>query len=137
MRLLKLIQLDGCILHPGRAAELPPTAYRLPPTARRGISVVVVLGLIAVTLATSYAIMRSQVSAVRIQQNSGRQNLARQAAMVGLSVAIRAMEQSSWGGVNSAVNGTLNSLDSYSATYTAGDDSLTAASPSYSEYPYR
>ncbi len=98
---------------------------------------IVVLSLIAVTLAASYAIMRSQVAAVRIQQNSNRQNLARQAAMVGLSVAIRTMEQSNWAGVNSTISGTLNSQDNYSATYTAGDDSLTSAISSYAEYAYR
>src|SRR5579871_2531730 len=105
--------------------------------ARRGISIVVVLGLIAVTMAASYALMRAESSTVRIQQNSNRQALARQAAMVGLSVALHNMEQSSWGGVGTTTTGTLDSQNSFSVTYTAGDSSLTSSSPSYSEYPYR
>jgi hypothetical protein len=112
-------------------------AKRSARAARRGISVVVVLAILAVTLASSYAIMRSQFVSNRIQQNSNRHGLARQAAMIGLSVAMRSMEQSGWGGVNTTLTGTLNSQDSYSATFTAGDDSLTSASANYAEYPYR
>src|SRR2546423_11555816 len=100
-------------------------AKRSTRAARRGISVVVVLAILAVTLASSYAIMRSQFVSNRIQQNSNRHGLARQAAMIGLSAAMRAMEQSGWGGVSTTLTGTLNSQDSYSATFTAGDDSLT------------
>ena len=74
---------------------------------------------------------------MRIQQNSNRHALARQAAMVGLSVAMRKMEVSGWTGVNSTISGSLNAQDSYSVTYTAGDDSLTSGSANYSEYPYR
>ena len=58
-------------------------------------------------------------------------------ATIGLSVAMRSVEQSGWTGVNTTLSGTLNSQDSYSATFTAGDDSLTSASSNYSEYPYR
>jgi hypothetical protein len=74
---------------------------------------------------------------VRTQQNANRQDLARQAAMVGLAVAIHNMEQSSWSGVGTTLSGNLNSTDSYSVTYTAGDSSLTSGSSSYWEYPYR
>jgi hypothetical protein len=122
----------------GKAGFYPP---RLMPIARqssrRGISVIVVLGLIALCMAASYAMMRAESSTVRTQQNANRQSLARQAATMGLSVAIRNMEQSSWGGVGTTLAGTLNSTDSYSVTYTAGDSSLTSGSPNYSEYPYR
>ncbi|HZZ29279.1 MAG TPA: hypothetical protein VFE46_14875, partial [Pirellulales bacterium] len=111
--------------------------FRSPASGRRGISVVVVLGLIAITMAMSYGLMRSQSTTLRIQQNASRQDLARQDAMVGLSVAIHNMEQSSWGGVGTTISGTLSSHDSYSVTYTAGDSSLTSSSSNYSEYPYR
>src|SRR5262245_40477564 len=97
-------------------------AKRSAQSTRGGISVVVVLAILAVTLASSYAIMRSQFVSNRIQQNSNRYGLARQAAMIGLSAAMRAMEQSGWTGVNTTLAGTLNSQDSYSATFTAGDD---------------
>src|SRR5690606_14022179 len=66
------------------------------PTQRQGASIVFVLCMIALTLGASYAIVRSEMSSVRIQQNSGRRGLARQAAMQGLSVAMRKMQESGW-----------------------------------------
>ncbi|HEY2761615.1 MAG TPA: hypothetical protein VGI75_12750, partial [Pirellulales bacterium] len=102
--------------------------------SRRGISVIVVLGLIALTMAMSYALMRVEYYTVNVQQNSNRQNLARQAALVGLSKAIRAMEQSVWTITGPSVTGSLNATDTYSVTYTAGDSSL---SSSDWENPYR
>ena len=105
--------------------------------ARRGISVVVVLGLIALTMAMSYALARVEFYTANVQQNNNRQDLSRQAAMVGLSVALRTMEQSTWAGTGTTLTGNLNSTDSYSVTYTAGDASLTSTSSSYWEYPYR
>jgi hypothetical protein len=110
---------------------------KIPATNRRGMSVIVVLGLIAISMAASYALLRAESAIVRTQQNANRQDLARQAAMVGLAVAIHNMEQSSWGGVGTTLSGSLNSTDSYSVTYTAGDSSLTTSSTSYWEYPYR
>ncbi|HEY2882970.1 MAG TPA: hypothetical protein VGJ15_11060 [Pirellulales bacterium] len=104
---------------------------------RCGASIVIVLALIAITMAMSYAMLRTQFSVVRIQSNSNRQALAKQAAMVGLTKAIWAMEQTSWPGVGTTLTGTLSGQDSYSVTYTAGDDSLTSASSNYGEYPYR
>src|SRR5262245_32109651 len=86
---------------------------------RNGISTAVVLSLVAVTMATSYALLRTQAYTVRVQQNTNRQGLARQDAMVGISTAMRAMEQSSWGGVGTSLSGALGSQDSYSVTYTA------------------
>jgi hypothetical protein len=107
------------------------------PSSRRAISTAVVLSLVAVTMATSYALLRTQAYTVRVQQNTNRQGLARQDAMVGISTAMRAIEQSSWSGVGTTLSGSLGSQDSYSVTFTAGDDSLTSASSNYSDYPYR
>lgn len=104
---------------------------------RRGISVVVVLTLIAMTLAMSYALTRVEFYTANLQQNTNRNVLARQAAMVGLTVAIRKMERSTWAGTGTTLSGSLNSNDSYSVTYTVGDSSLNSASSSYWEYPYR
>jgi hypothetical protein len=114
--------------------RLPPFEFRL---HHRGISMIVVLGLVAVTMATSYALMRSEFYAVRIQQNSNRQSLARQAAMAGISVAMQKMHQSTWAGVGTTLTGNTTSQDSYSVTFTAGDDSLSSSSSNYAEYPYR
>jgi hypothetical protein len=107
------------------------------PRRRRGISMIVVLGLIAVTLATSYALMRGEFYAVKVQQNSNRQGLARQAAIAGISVAMQKMGLSTWAGVGTTLSGNLSSQDSYSVTFVAGDDSLTSSSSNYAEYPYR
>ena len=98
---------------------------------------IIVLGIIAATLATSYALMRGEFYEVRVQQNSNRQGLARQAALAGISVAMEKMGLSTWAGVGNTVTGNLTSQDSYSVTVTAGDDSLTSGSSNYSEYPYR
>ena len=68
--------------------RLPPSAFRF---RRRGMSMIIVLGIIAVTLATSYALMRGEFYEVRVQQNSNRQGLARQAALAGISVAMEHM----------------------------------------------
>jgi hypothetical protein len=64
------------------------------------MTVIVVLGVISITLALSYAMLRSQVTSVQIQSNLDRRNAARQAAYAGVSAALRAMHQSSWGGVD-------------------------------------
>ena len=88
-------------------------------------------------MATSYVIMRSQFATQRVQQNGNRRVLARQAALVGLSAAMRKMGESTWAGVGTTLAGNVSSQESYSVTYTTGDPLLTASSSNYSEYPYR
>jgi hypothetical protein len=104
---------------------------------RRGMTVIVVLGVLSITLALSYAMLRSQVTSVQIQSNLDRRNLARQAAYSGVSAAIRSMHSSSWGGVSSTLNQNLASDQWFEASYATGDESLTSASTDYSEYPFR
>lgn len=106
-------------------------------SSRRGMSIVVVLCLIAITLGTSYALMRLEYTGSRIQQNTNRRDLARQAAMIGISVAMRTMQQTGWAGVSTTLTGNVSSQESYQVTYTAGDSTLTSSSPSYTDYPYR
>ncbi len=107
------------------------------PMARRGATIALVLSIIAITLATSYVIMRAQFATQRVQQNGNRRVLARQAAMIGLSAGMRKMEESAWAGVGTTVSGNISSQESYSVTYTTGDPLLTSSSSNYSEYPYR
>jgi hypothetical protein len=104
---------------------------------RRGIAVFVVLLVIAMTLGLSYAMVRTQSTALRIHRNSGRGTLARHAAVTGMTMAIKTMNTSTWAGVGTTLTGTLGPYESYKVTYTTGDASLTAASPLYNEYPYR
>jgi hypothetical protein len=107
------------------------------PLGRRGFTVLVVLALISITLALSYSIMRSQMTGIQIQSNSDRGNLARQAALAGLSAGLRSMRVSGWAGVGAPLSGSLSSTDSYTVSFTAGDASLTVGSVNYSDYPYR
>jgi hypothetical protein len=106
-------------------------------SARRGASIALVLSIIAITLATSYVIMRAEFATLRVQQNGNRRTLARQAAMIGLSAGMRKMEESTWAGVGTTVSGNVSSQESYSVTYTTGDPLLTSGSSNYSDYPYR
>ena len=114
--------------------SLKPPHGRL---GRRGFTVLVVLALISITLAMSYSIKRSQMTGIQIQSNSDRGNLARQAALAGLSVGLRNMRVSGWPGVGAPLAGAISSTDSYSVSFTAGDSSLTAGSADYSDSPYR
>src|SRR5262245_25398003 len=98
------------------------------PYTRRGASIALVLSIIAITLATSYVIMRSEFATQRVQQNGNRRVLARQAAMIGLSAGMRKMEESGWAGVGTTVAGNVSSQESYAVTYTAGDPLLTSSS---------
>ncbi|MFN0021546.1 MAG: hypothetical protein ACKVP0_25115 [Pirellulaceae bacterium] len=105
---------------------------------RRGVALIVVLGMLAITIAVSYAMMRSQVQTTLLQTNAQTNGLARQAAEAGLIRAIRKMSvDGGWRGVGTTLAGDVDSQSSYSVTFTAGDASLSPADPSYSEYPFR
>lgn len=111
---------------------------------RNGMAIVLVLGVIAMTLAMSYAMMRSQFTMTRVQENATRHGDARNAAVAGITHAIRVMHDSDeWAGVDSTIQGNLNPALRYEVTYTAGDPSLDpsnmAAYPGrdYDKYAYR
>jgi hypothetical protein len=104
---------------------------------RRGASITLVFSIIAITLGTSYAVMRAQFYTTRLQQNGNRRALARQDAMVGLSVGMRKMSESAWTGVGTTITGNLSAQDSYQVSFTTGDSKLTTSSTNYSDYPYR
>ncbi|UUO08870.1 LamG domain-containing protein [Blastopirellula sp. J2-11] len=104
---------------------------------RRGIAVVIVLALLSITLAMSYAMMRTQMSAAQIERNLHRAGSARHAALSGLAIGVRKMHAANWQGVGVSVNGSLSDNESYIVTYETGDAKLTAADPDWGEYPYR
>jgi hypothetical protein len=104
---------------------------------RRGIGVLLVLLLMAITLALSYAAVRTQNMAAVIQRNSDRRAAAQQAAVTGMAVALKKMQQSAWGGFGTSISGSLSDTESYSATYTFGDASLTSGDSDYNDYPFR
>lgn len=85
----------------------------------------------------SYAAMRSQSMARKIHHNCDRRASARQAAMTGLTMAIKKIHQSDWGGVGTELSGSLGSYQSFQVTFTAGDPALSADDPDYDNLPYR
>ena len=101
------------------------------------MTIVVVLSLIAITMALSYSILRSQMISTQIQANSDRSKLARQAAITGLSVGLRKIHEAAWSGTGSTITGLLSTYDSYLVTYTPGDVRLISGSADYADLPYR
>jgi len=114
-----------------------PKRIRVTRHARRGVTIVVVLGLIAMTIALSYAMIRTQAMSVQIQQNLDRRSSARPAAITGLTIAIRKMHDADWEGIDSVVASRLGDNDGFSASYATGDASLSEDDPDYDEYPFR
>jgi len=107
---------------------------------RRGVAIVFVLALIAITMALSYSLLRTQVTATQIQANSNQRALARQAAMTGLSAALRQIQLQAWiddGGVSSTLSGRISADETYHVTFSTGDATLTDTHPDYEDYPYR
>jgi hypothetical protein len=104
---------------------------------RAGMAIVLVLGILAITMALSYSVMRSQTTAVQIQTNTRHIARARLAAMTGISAALRKMHETSWAGVATGFNGVIDATDRYSVTYTTGDSSLQPTDPNYADFPFR
>lgn len=108
-----------------------------PKFRRRGFAVVIVLALLSVTLALSYAMMRVQATTNEIQRNMGRQADARQAAVSGISAGVREMYKADWAGVESTLVMNLGNKRSYRVRYETGDPWLEADDPDYNELPFR
>jgi len=108
-----------------------------PRRSRRGMSVIFVLALISMTLALSYAMLRTQATIEQTERNTNHRATARQAAMTGMSVALRAITEPTWGGVDVDLKGNLGDGSTYAARFETGDASLVAGDPDYAEYPYR
>lgn len=104
---------------------------------RPGVAVLVVLLLLSITLGLSYAAVRTQHTGLIIQRNADRRISARQAASTGITMAIKKMHTSGWGGVDTTLTGTLSPSESFRVTYTAGDASLEPEHPDYEDLPYR
>jgi len=118
---------------------LSATATRLPAAAgrRRGVALLMILLLISMVLGLSYAAVRSQYTAVQVQQNSDRRTSARHVAVTGLTMAIKKMHAGDWNGVDSTLTGGLSPHEEFQVTFETGDPSLTAGDPEYDEFPYR
>lgn len=123
----------------------PPTPHFQPPRKtpaapgqrRRGAAVLLVLGLLALTLALAYAMVRSQASRAQMQGNLQRRAAARAAAQAGLEAALRRMHDPDWPGVDVPFRSTLQEGVSFEAAYETGDRSLLESDPEFREWPYR
>ena len=102
--------------------------------SRRGMTVILVLGLLAITLSLSYAMLRTQTTSARIQSNQKRRMDARQAAITGMQVALRRMHEASWAGVDVPLSGTLGTGVGYRVTFATGDATLTNRPVDRSDY---
>jgi hypothetical protein len=116
-----------------------PTRYRQihPGRRPRGIAVVMVLGLLAITLAISYATLRGQGTTTQLARNNGRALDARAAAQSGLAAALRKISENAWAGVNVGLNANVTNNSWYQVTFTTGDAKLAVTDPQYGEYPFR
>ncbi|MEX1224104.1 MAG: hypothetical protein WEA31_06100, partial [Pirellulales bacterium] len=104
---------------------------------RNGYALLLVLGMIAMTLTVCYSMLRLQATSVQVAANASREGSARQAALAGMSMALRDLHQADWAGVDATLNGQLNATDSYVVGYETGDASLTSLDEDYRWWPYR
>jgi len=108
---------------------------RQPP--RRGVALLIVVGLLAVAVAVCYSMLRVQMAGEQVASNQRRVGSAREAARVGIAAALGKMHQSSWAGVATPISGNVDAYSSYNVTFTVGDDTLNSSSPDYNQWPYR
>lgn len=103
---------------------------------RRGTAVVLVMLMVSVTLATAYALVWSQGGSLQIQQNANSRARARQAALTGLSIALREMrEEDRWIGADATSSERpLSATESFQIEYATGDAALDPSDP---RWPYR
>jgi hypothetical protein len=110
---------------------------RSKPVRRRGMAVLLVLGLLAITLAVSYAALRTQGTTNSMARNSGRALDARLAAESGLAAAMHQISDNSWQGVDVGLTGDVSDDSWYEVSFTTGDAELLPGDPNYAEFPYR
>ena len=105
--------------------------------SRRGISLIIVVLMVSLTMAVSFAVIHSQGTAVAIQQNADLRANARQAALAGMAVALREAHLPNWIGVMASFSKDLSATEHFTATYSTGDATLTVGHTDYDEYAYR
>ena len=103
----------------------------------RGVAVVIVLGLLAVTLAISYATLRGQGTSTQLARNGSRALDARVAAQSGIAAALRKISENAWAGVDSTLRSNVTDNSWYEVKFETGDSTLGPTHPDYSEFPFR
>ncbi len=86
-------------------------------TNRRGLSLVVVMVAISMSLVLTYSFVRSQTTVMQISQNASRRDLALQAAQTGAAVALSQLQSVDWKGVGTELNGVIQSDGSSRTSY--------------------
>lgn len=117
-----------------------PTPTRGPlRTSRRGVAVLLVLGMLAMTLALSYASLRGQATVAQLAENNTRGEDARLAAESGVYAALRIMSDGTWAGINSTLTDNLSDNSWYEVSFVTGDGPLPPSDPLYNpnEFAYR
>jgi hypothetical protein len=124
--------------YPTRLTDVPRLSRRgRGRRTRRGIAVVLVLGLLAITLAISYATLRGQGTTSQLAVNNSRALDARVAAQSGLAAALRKISENAWAGVDVPLSANVTNHSWYQVTFTTGDAKLNSGDPLYAEYPFR
>ena len=84
---------------------------------RRGVSLVVVMIAISMSMALTYAALSSQARGVQVRQNVNRKEMARQAAESGAAIVLNQLQSTSWSGVATPLSGIISSDKLGSTTY--------------------
>jgi hypothetical protein len=134
---MKNIDLSAAQKRGPYGSPLAMRVRRAPNRRRRGMAIILVLAMISMTMAVSYSLLRSQSAQLKSAGGSDLRTEAREAALSGMSAALRRMNQTSWSGADSTVTGTLSSSQSYSATYTTGDATIGVDDANAADWSYR
>ena len=97
--------------------------------ARRGVSLVVVMLLVSLAMAVSFAVVHTQGTSMRVQQNAVLRVNARQAAQAGMAVALREACKPGWAGADTSFTRNLSQSESFSASFITATTRLSKAIP--------
>ena len=84
---------------------------------RQGLSLVIVMIAISMSMALTYAALSSQARGLQVRQNVNRRELARQAAESGAAITLHQLQSTSWSGPATPLSGTLTSDSIGSTSY--------------------
>ncbi|MFM9963512.1 MAG: hypothetical protein ACKV2Q_20070 [Planctomycetaceae bacterium] len=84
---------------------------------RRGLSLVIVLIAISMSMVVTYAALSTQARGVQVRQNGNRQDIARQAAESGAAIALNELQSATWSGVTTSLSGVLGTDQLGSTSY--------------------
>jgi len=104
---------------------------------RPGMTVLVIMGVLSITLAVSFAMLHNDTASMQVGVNFSRKELARQAALTGAATAMRRITEETWVGVDEILTQSIQSNVSYTVVFATGDPQLTTADADYADYPYR